>query len=65
MVSKRLCGSRTQFPIRIAYVITTHKGDILESGVICLEKFKGVWDKHLYKIILRIIITKNIEEIKI
>ncbi len=40
MYSKRVNGTRTQFPLRLAYAITTHKvqGDTLESGVICLGK---------------------------
>lgn len=38
--SKILKGSRTQFPLRLAYAITTHKvqGDTLDSGVIALGK---------------------------
>ena len=40
MFSKKLCGTRTQYPLRIAYAITTHKvqGETLAAGVICLGK---------------------------
>jgi hypothetical protein len=40
MYSKRLTASRTQFPLRLAYAITTHKvqGDTLDAGVIALGK---------------------------
>ncbi len=40
MFSKRVSGTRTQFPLRLAYAITTHKvqGDTLDAGVICLGK---------------------------
>ena len=38
MYSKRLNASRTQYPLRLAYAITTHKvqGDTLTSGVVNL-----------------------------
>ncbi len=37
---KKFSATRTQFPLRLAYAITTHKvqGDTLDSGVICLGK---------------------------
>jgi hypothetical protein len=40
MYSKRVSGTRTQYPLRLAYAITTHKvqGDTLDAGVICLGK---------------------------
>ncbi len=40
MFSKRLNATRTQYPLRLAYAITTHKvqGDTLEEGVIALGK---------------------------
>ena len=59
MFSKKLCGTRTQFPLRIAYVIKTHKvqGETLASGVICLGKARTNVCSNSKK--LRIQIQKN------
>ena len=42
--SKKISATRKQFPIRLAYAITTHKtqGDTLTKGIINLENQKKI-----------------------
>ncbi len=48
--SKEVSANRKQFPIRLAYAITTHKtqGETLEKGVIHLGKMRKIWAQHLF-----------------
>ncbi len=52
MYSKRVSGTRTQYPLRLAYAITTHKvqGDTLDAGVICLGKSEKSLDQTFVQI---------------